>query len=134
MQQDVLRLDVAMHDTTPVCIVERVRHFPRDPDGVLNRQLLLAIQSVTEGLPFHERHDVVDESVHFARIVQREDVRMLQVCRCPDLGQESLATEDSRELGAEEFKRERWIMPELGREIHECMTAGAHFTYDRVLA
>ena len=48
MQQDVFRLDVAVHDPLPMGIVQRVGYFTRDPQCVVHWKLLLAVQAIAE--------------------------------------------------------------------------------------
>ena len=67
VQQDVLGLDVAVDDAVPVGVVERGGDLGGDPDGVGDRELLLATQPVAQRLPVHERHHVVRGAVHLAR-------------------------------------------------------------------
>ena len=45
VQQDVLRLEIAVDDAVPVRVVERARHCRRDADRFVDRELLLAIQA-----------------------------------------------------------------------------------------
>ena len=48
LEQDVLGLDVAMDDAMLVRVAERVGHLTSDPQGIVERELLLAAQSVAE--------------------------------------------------------------------------------------
>jgi hypothetical protein len=43
VQQDVLRLDVAVDHAVTMGIVERARHFAGDAHGIIDRKLLLAL-------------------------------------------------------------------------------------------
>ena len=47
-QQDVLRLDVPMDDAVLVGVAQRIRHFARDANGFVDRQLTLARQPVAQ--------------------------------------------------------------------------------------
>jgi hypothetical protein len=88
LEQDVLRLDVAMHDLAAMGIAQRVGHLAGDPHRVLDGELLLAIQPVTERFPLDIRHHVKQgrggaelppDPAQFARIVQRQDMGMAEV-------------------------------------------------------
>ena len=48
LEQDVLGLDVAMDDAMLVRVAERVGHLTSDPQGIVERELLLAAQPVAE--------------------------------------------------------------------------------------
>jgi len=91
VQQDVLRLDVAVDDIAPVGIVECVGHFGREPHRRLDRQLAFLLQPLAESLPFDHRHHEVQEPGAFSRIVQRQDVWVRELRGQPDFAQESLA-------------------------------------------
>jgi hypothetical protein len=43
MQQNILRLDVPMHDVLSVCIVQCRRYFPGDPQGFIKWELPFAV-------------------------------------------------------------------------------------------
>src|ERR1041384_4395391 len=72
-QHDVLGLDVAMDDVTAVRMGQRTRYLPSDLRGVVDGELFLAVEPVTQGLAFDIRHDVVEEAVGFPRIVEGQD-------------------------------------------------------------
>jgi hypothetical protein len=44
------------------------------------------LQPIPETLPLDVRHHEVEEAVGFPGVVQRQDMRMLQIRRCLDLG------------------------------------------------
>ena len=79
LQQDVLRLDVAMHDAERVRGAQRVGDLAGDAHRVVDRQLPLALEPRAQRLARDERHDVVQERVGLARVEQRQDVRVLQL-------------------------------------------------------
>ena len=62
VEQDVLRLDVAVDDAVPMGVVERARDLGGDPDGLADRQLLLAGHPVAERDALDERHHVEEEA------------------------------------------------------------------------
>jgi hypothetical protein len=132
VEQDVLRLDVAVNDPLPVGVVERPRHLPGDPHGVLHRQVLLAGKPVAERFAIDERHHIEDRRLDPARVMERQDVRMLQVGRGADLGQEPLGAEDGGQLGAEDLERHLAVVPEVVGQVDRGHAALAERALDRV--
>ena len=75
LDQDVLRLDVAVDDAVGMGVVQRVGDLAGDLNGVGKGQLLLPVEPGPQRLTLDERHDVVEEAGGLARVVQRENVR-----------------------------------------------------------
>jgi hypothetical protein len=61
-----------------VGVAERLRHIGGDPDRFLHRELDLAPEPVAEALALDVGHHVIEEAVGLARVVERQDVWMLQ--------------------------------------------------------
>ena len=79
----------------------------------------------------NERHDVEQQAVGFARVEERQQVRVLQVRRHLDFRQEAFDAEDCAELRVEHFERNftnvlsscaRWTVAMPPRPI-SCSTA-----------
>jgi hypothetical protein len=62
-EQDVLRLDVAMHYVLGVRVGEGTRYVPQESRHVANRQPGLAYEAVPQRLAIDERHRVVQRAV-----------------------------------------------------------------------
>jgi hypothetical protein len=106
VNQNVRRLDVAVDDLVAVCVVERTRHRDGDVHGLTHGKLFLAFQLLAQALALHVGHDVVQEGVGLPGVVQRQDVRVLQVGRRLDLGEEALGSHDGGQLGLEHLERD----------------------------
>ena len=78
-ENHVGRFDVAMHDAVRVGVGQRIDDLLQDAGGVRERWLLVARQPLAEGFAIDVGHDVVEESIRFARVVQREDVRVREL-------------------------------------------------------
>ncbi len=78
----------------PVGVVERRGHLGGDPHGVGHGQLFLPGEPVAQRFTGHEGHDVEEEGVRLAGIEKGEDVRVLEVGRELDLGEEPLGPDD----------------------------------------
>ena len=101
LQQDVLRLDVAMDHTPLVRVVQRVGHLPRDMQCVLERQLPVAQQTSAQRLTLDVRHDVVEHAGRFPGVVHREDVGVIERGGDLDLALEALRSEPRGEFGSD---------------------------------
>jgi hypothetical protein len=110
-QQDIPGLDVPVHDPVLVRRVERVGHGGGDPRRLTHRQLLLPVHALAQRLPFHIRHHVEEEAIGFARVVQRQDVRVLELRRRLDLGQEALGADHGGQVRFEDLQRDVAIVP-----------------------
>jgi hypothetical protein len=65
--------------------------------------MLFAIEFLPERLALDEGHDVIEEGICFAGLVQRQDMGMLEI-RCDlDLLEEPLGTENGSKLGPRDF-------------------------------
>ena len=117
LEQDVLRLDVAMDDALAVGVVERGGDLPREPERLVHRELPLAGQPGAQRFAGDVRHDVVEQAVGLARVDQSEDVRVLEVGGDLDLGQEALAAEDGGELGVQDLDGDLAAVLEVLGEI-----------------
>ena len=119
-----------------VGIAQRVRHLARDAQGVVERELLLALQPVTQRLPFDEWHDVVEEGAGRVRrspgVVEGEDVGMVQVGGRCDLTEETLGPEGEHQRGAEHLYRDLALVLDVVREIDRGHPARAELAVDAV--
>ena len=69
MQQDVLRLDVAVHDALLVRIVERGRDLGGEPHRGLHGQSAFAVQPLPQRFSLDIRHDEEEDPVRLTGIV-----------------------------------------------------------------
>jgi len=90
----------------------------RDANRFVDGQLLLARKPRAERLPVHERHHIEEQTVRFTAVEQRQNVRVLQVCRDADCAQEPLDAEHRAELGAEDLERDRAVVLRVARQEH----------------
>ena len=132
LEQDVLGLDVAVHEPLAVRVVERARHLLRDRERLVDAELVLAVELVAQRLAAHEGQHVVQQTVRLARIDEREDVRMIEPRRDLDLGEEALGPEHRAELRAQHLERDLAIELAVAREIDDGHAARAELALDDV--
>ena len=82
-----------MDDAALVGVLERFGRLPGDAERVVQRQLLLAVEPVPKRFALDERHDVVEQALGLARVVEAEDVGMLEGGGDADLAEEAVAAE-----------------------------------------
>ena len=70
-----------MHDVLPVRVIESGSDCLCVVNGLVDRQLLLAVELLAKRLAFDVRHHVVKESIRFPTVEKRKDVRMIQARR-----------------------------------------------------
>ena len=133
VEQDVLGLDVAVDHAVPVGVVQRARP-PRWRSGRLrDGELLLAVEPVAERFALDERHDVVEEAVGLARVEQRQDVRVLEVGRGLDLGQEALGADHGGQLGPQHLDRDLAVVPQILGQVDRGHPAGPDLVLEPVM-
>jgi hypothetical protein len=132
VDEDVLRLEVAVDDTARVRVAEGRRDATRDPHGLVHRELLLALDAIPEGLALHERHHIEEEARRGPRIEEREEVGMLEVRGDLDLAQEPLDPEHGPELGVEDLVGDLPIVPEVAGEVHRGHPTASDLAVDRI--
>jgi len=95
-------------------------------------ELFLALEDVAERLPFDEGHHIEEESVGDARVVEWEDVRVLEARGDLDLLEESVGADDRAEFWVEDFEGDLAVVAEvLGEEDGGHASAGG-FAVDAV--
>ena len=77
VEQDVLRLDVAVDDALLVRILERLADRRHDDQRLLRRQLP-GLQQLPQAHPIHELHQQVIEAVGLAEVIDGDNVRMVE--------------------------------------------------------
>jgi hypothetical protein len=99
-------------------VVESGADFAGDLQRGVERKLPLPCQPLPEGLALGVWHDVVEEAGSLARVVEREDVGMLECRGDPDLAEEPLAAEHGRQLRPEHFDRDPPVVLQVLGEKH----------------
>ena len=98
LEEDVLRLDVAVDDAVRVREVERLEGLARDLDRLLDGELALAVEQLAQRLAAQERHRVVQRARGFAGAPHRKDVRVLEPRRDVHLAPKAVAAHRGREV------------------------------------
>ena len=98
VQQDVFRLDVAVHHVVAVRVVERVGHFAGDAHNVIDGQSLRLGETVAQSFAGQQRHREPERTVVIAGVIQRQDVRMRERRGEADLAQEAVAAQRVAEI------------------------------------
>ena len=130
VQENVFRLDVAMNHAAPVRVVERAGDVGRDLHGVGNGQLPFAREPLAQRLAVDERHDVEHGALDLPGVDEPKDVRMLQLRRRLDLGQESLGADGHRELRPQHLDGDGTVVPDVARQIDRRHAAGPDLPLD----
>ena len=60
VEQDILRLDVAVDHSFPVRVPQRFSHFTSDPDGFRHLEPMFPGQPVAEGFSLDQWHDIIE--------------------------------------------------------------------------
>ena len=101
VEQHVRGLDVAVDEPVRVGRVERVRDLRGDGDGPLRRQGALAPQQRLEVGPVDVAHRDEQAAVGLARLVDRDDVRVVEARREPRLAEHPVAEARRRRAARE---------------------------------
>jgi len=80
------------------------------------------------------RHDVEEETVRLTGVEERQDVRVLEARRRPDLGQKRGGAHDRGELGLQDLQRDLSPVPDVVGQIDRGHTALTELALDAVAA
>ena len=83
----------------------------------MDRQLALPGESGAQRLALDVWHDVVEDPGRLTRVVQREDVGVLELSRKFDLAEEALGAKRGGELRAEYLEGNQTLVSQVPREI-----------------
>ncbi len=117
----------------PVGVIQRAGHLLGDPYRLLNPKLLLTGQTGIERLTFYIGHHIVEKAVGHSRVVEAQDVGVLQVGGYPDLVEEPLAAQHSRKLWLEHLDRDLAVVLEVLGQVDRRHAALAELALDPVV-
>ena len=131
-EQDVLGLDVAVHDARAVGVRQRLGGLAGDPEGVVHRQALLPLEAGTERLAADVGHGEPELPVVLARVVDRADVGVLQPRRRRDLAAEALDVHAGADLGPEQLEGDGPVVAQVVGEVDGRHSAPAELALEAV--
>ena len=85
-----------------------------------------------QGLALEEGHGVPEPAGRLARVVDRQDVWMLESRSETDLSKEPLGPKLGRQLGMEDLERDGTIVPDVVGQVDHRHAAAAELTLERV--
>ena len=132
VEQDVVRLDVAVDQAMVVGVVERAGDFRGDADGIVHRQLDLALEPGAERSALDVGHYVEHRALDPARVEQGKDVGMVQVGGGLDLLEEALGSDQRRELRVHHLDGHLAIVAGVVGEEHRGHASGAQLALEEV--
>ena len=131
-EQDVGRLDVAMHQAALVCGVECRGHRRHDALHAVEAELA-AVDHLAQVRAGHEAHRQVQDAAILAAAMDGDDVRMLERCREPCLRLEaSHRVRVLRVLGRDDLQRDRPAEVLVGRAVDDSHPAAIEHAVDAV--
>ena len=91
VDQDIVRLHVAMHHAARMRVVQRLADIAQHPAGGVRVERAARRDTPRQRFPRHVRHREEHEPVHLAHGEDRHDVGMRQLRHGPRLAQEPVA-------------------------------------------
>jgi hypothetical protein len=104
-------------------VLELISDETKIPDACFDPSTRLAVD---------QRHDIVEDVVGFAGVVNRQDVRVLEAGGELDLPQEPVATHPGRAVGAQHLDRNPPSVPAVGRREDASHASGADLVFEDV--
>ena len=134
LEQDVVRLHVAVHDAAPVRVGERPRHLAQDARRLGRREGTARANPLAQRLALDVAHDEEDEAAGLADAMDGDDVRVREAGRHAGLADEPLARRrGTGEVGREDLDGDVAIELHVAREVDDPHAATAELALDRVL-
>jgi hypothetical protein len=131
-KQDVVWLDVPVHDTLGVRVLQRARDVSENADHDGDRHGADTHETHPERLPFHERHRVVGQPFRLSGREHRQDVWVLQLSGEHDLVLETLEIHARREIGRKHFHHDTTTERALLRQKHATHATAAELAFDAI--
>ncbi len=132
LEQDVGRLDVAVHDPLPMRVVERIRHFLGQVDHFGDGERSVAHESLLQRLAVDERHRVVQDPRRLACAEERDHVRMPKRGGHLDLASEAFGVHAGPDLCGDDLHDHSSIERDLERLEDAAHTTPAELAHDLV--
>jgi hypothetical protein len=105
-EEDVFRLNVAMHHAPRVRVLQRRGDLSGDSQRLVDRKPCLPAKPLPKRLPLDERHGEEHARVGLSRVEEGEDVRVVEPGGRTDFGEETLVADGGVELRAQDFQRD----------------------------
>lgn len=114
LQQNALRLGVAVDDALRVRVLERVGDLAGDLHGVGDGQLLLSLEAGMQPLASHKGHHVMEQPMpRVSRVEEWEDVGVLERRRGADVAKEPRGAE----VAVERLDGDLAVVREVASEV-----------------
>ena len=131
--------------TASVRVTQRVGNLACDAKCFINSELFVAIDPVTQRLAFDQRHHVVKEGLktltaglrlelNFARVIQRNDVRMAEIGCGLDFEQKPFGAQRGPNFRTKNLDGDIPVVLQVAREIQCSHAAAAELALDGVAA
>ena len=116
LEEDVLRLDVAVDHAVPVREGQCVQHLAQDSRGIGHGERTLAREPRAHRLAAHEGHHVIEDALGRAGRDDRHDVRVLQPSDQLDLAPEPVGAHARGGFGREDLDHDIAIERQVARD------------------
>ena len=138
-KENVLRLDVTVHQAFAIGVVERLGDLAGDVDGGIERQLRLPNHPTAERLAVDVRHDVVEAALRFARsrrncprIEEAHHAGMIELRGDLDFTEKAFCAENRGEVRTEDLDGDLAVANQVVGQIDPRHAARADFPLDPV--
>ncbi len=108
-----------MDDPLLVGVVEPFGNLLGEPQRLVDCKLPLPVELVPQRLAIHVRHDVIEEPVGLAGVVEGQDVLMGELGRELDLPQEAVGTDRCGQLGPQHLHGHIPLVADIVRQVDD---------------
>jgi hypothetical protein len=131
-EHDVLGFDVAVNDAPAVGVPERLGHLAHQAHAFPHRERATPPEAVAQALAFHVGHREPEEPAGVARIVDRQDVRVLEPGGEANLALEALRPQRVGQPGMEHLQGDGSVVLEIAGEMDRGHAAAPELTLERI--